>query len=71
MTLFREAVAAVPAVATATVSTLRQKLWKVAAVLVSSPRRIWLRLSEGWPHAPLWARVLAAVQHFVGQLATG
>src|SRR6266545_3732539 len=32
--LFREAVAAIPEVATATVSTLRQRLWKVGAVLV-------------------------------------
>jgi len=68
---FREAVATVPEVATATVSTLRQKLWKVGALLVTSPRRIWLRLSASWPHQGLWARVLRAVQNFVGQLATG
>src|SRR6202011_615717 len=44
--LFREAAAAVPEVATASVSTLRQRLWKVAALVVSSARRIWLRVSE-------------------------
>ena len=37
--LFREAGAAVPEVATATVSTLRQRLWKVGAVVVSGARR--------------------------------
>jgi hypothetical protein len=66
--LFREAAAAVPEVATATVSTLRQKLWKVGAVLVSSARRIYLHMSETWPHWELWGRVLAAVQSFVAQV---
>jgi Transposase DDE domain group 1 len=66
--LFREALAAVPEVAGATVSTLRQRLWKVGAVLVSSPRRLWLHLSESWPHRGLWGRVLRAVQGFVAQL---
>ena len=33
--LFREATAAVPEVATATVTTLRQRLWKVGAVLLT------------------------------------
>lgn len=69
--LFREAVAAVPEVATATVSSLRQRLWKLAARVVTSPRRIWLHLSESWPYRELWARVLAAVQTFVGQVSTG
>jgi len=66
--LFREAVAAVPEVAGATVSTLRQRLWKVGAVLLSSPRRLWLRLSESWPYGGLWGRVLREVQGFVAQL---
>ena len=69
--LFREAVATVPEVATATVSTLRQRLWKLAARVVLSPRRIWLHLSESWPHRELWARVLGAVQSFVGRLSSG
>src|SRR5262249_58866589 len=42
--LFREAVAAVPEVATASVSTLRQRLWKVGAVVVTTARRVWLHL---------------------------
>jgi hypothetical protein len=69
--LFREAVAALPDVATATVNTLRQRLWKLAARVVTSPRRIWLHLSESWPYRALWAGVLAAVQTFVGQVSTG
>jgi hypothetical protein len=69
--LFREAAAAVPEVATATVSTLRQRLWKLAARVVTSPRRIRLHLSESWPYRALWVRVLAAVQTFVGQVSTG
>jgi hypothetical protein len=69
--LFREAVAAVPEVATATVSTLRQRLWKVGAVLVTSPRRIWLHLSEAWPYPELWTRVHEAVQTFVAQFRGG
>lgn len=66
--LFREAVAAVPEVATATVSTLRQRLWKVGAVVVSSARRIWFHFSETWPYWGLWRRVLAGVQAFVAQV---
>jgi hypothetical protein len=63
--LFREASAAVPEVAQATVSTLRQHLWKVAAVVVTSPRRIWLRVSETWPGVAVWRRVQQAVTEFV------
>jgi hypothetical protein len=69
--LFREAVAAVPEVATASVSTLRQRLWKLGAVVVTGVRQIWLHLSETWPYRELWGRVLAAVQTFVGHVATG
>jgi Transposase DDE domain group 1 len=65
--LFREAAAAVPEVATATVSTLRQRLWKVGAVVVTGARRIWFHLSECWPGWPVWGRVLSAVRAFVGQ----
>jgi hypothetical protein len=67
--LFREATAAVPEVANATVSTLRQRLWKVGAVLVTSARRLRLHVSATWPERALWQRVQAAVQAFVGQLA--
>jgi hypothetical protein len=65
--LFREAAADIAEVATATVSTLRQRFWKVAAVVVSSARRIWLRVSEVWPNRDVWLRVQAAVEAFVAQ----
>lgn len=69
--LFREAVAGVPEVATATVSTLRQRLWKLGAVVVTGVRRIWFHLSETWPHRELWGQVLAAVQAYVQPTPTG
>src|SRR5262249_23850964 len=66
-----EAAAAVPEVATATVSTLRQRLWKAGALVVTSARRGCLHLSESWPYREVWVRVLAAVQGVVGQVLTG
>ena len=66
--LFREATAAIPEVATAAVGTLRQRLWKVGALVVTGARRIWLHVSETWPYRGLWVRVQAAVQGFVGRL---
>jgi hypothetical protein len=63
--LFREATATVPEVATASVATLRQKLWKVGAVLVTRGRRIWLHVSATWPGQALWRRVHEAVATFV------
>src|SRR5262249_11284264 len=55
--LFREAAAAVEEVATATVTTLRQRLWKAGAVVVSSARRVWLHVSAVWPYREVWQRV--------------
>jgi hypothetical protein len=69
--LFREANAGVPEVATATVSTLRPRLWKVAAVLVTSARRVVLHVAEGWPGRELLGRVQEAVAAFVGGLLGG
>ena len=66
--LFREAAAAVPEVATAQVGTLRQRLWKVGAVLVCSARRLVLHVSARWPQQDLWRRVAAAVEDFVRRL---
>jgi len=63
--LFREANAGVPEVATAQVSTLRQRLWKVAGVVCVGVRRITLHLSAAWPGRELWGRVQAAVAAFV------
>lgn len=69
--LFREATAAVPEVATATVSTLRQRLWKVGAVVETSARRISLHVSASWPGRDVWRRVQAAVAAFVAALRVG
>jgi DDE family transposase len=66
--LFREAAAALPEVARATVSTLRQRLWKVGAVVVTGPRGIWLQVSASWPDQELWGRVLEEVAVFVEEV---
>ncbi len=66
--LFREATATIPEAATAAVGTLRQRLWKVGAVLVTGARRIWLHVSETWPYRELWLRVQEAVRVFVARL---
>jgi len=69
--LFREAAAAVPEVATASVGTLRQRLWKAGAVVVAGPRRIAFHLSATWPGRAVWGRVRAAVGAFVAGLPRG
>lgn len=69
--LFREAAAAIPEVAQARVSTLRQRLWKVGAVVVTSARRICLHVSETWPGRRVWEQVHGAVTAFVSQVSGG
>jgi hypothetical protein len=66
--LFREAAAGVEEVATATVGTLRQRLWKVGAVVVTSARRVWLHVSATWPYREVWLRVQEAVRRFVSRV---
>jgi hypothetical protein len=66
--LFREAAAAVAEVATAQVSTLRQRLWKVGAVVRVGARRVWLRVSATWPGRQLWLRVQEGVARVVEQV---
>jgi Transposase DDE domain group 1 len=66
--LFREAAAAVPEVATASVGTLRQRLWKAGAVVVTSAKRVWLHVSQTWPYRGVWLQVQAAVTQFVSQV---
>lgn len=66
--LHREATAALPEIATASVATLRNRLWKVGAVVQTSVRRIWFHVSETWPGRPLFQRVLAAIHAFVGAI---
>ncbi len=66
--LHREATAAIPEVARAEVNTLRLRLWKVAAVVKVSVRRIWFHFSATWPHRELWLRVQEALNRFVEQV---
>jgi hypothetical protein len=66
--LHREATAALPEVARAEVSTLRQRLWKVGAIVKTSARRIWFHFSETWPSRALFERVYHAVQQFIASL---
>ena len=68
--LHREAVAALPEVARAEVGTLRQRLWKVGAVVKTSTRRIWFHVSATWPHRELFVRVYQAVRQFTQALRT-
>lgn len=69
LALNREAVATtVPEMAHAEVSTWRQRLWKVGAVVVTTPRRIWFHFSETWPFHALWVSVHQAGMAFVEQL---
>jgi Transposase DDE domain group 1 len=62
--LHREATAALPEVATAQVATLRSRLWKVAAVVQTSVRRIWFHFSATWPYRELWLQVQQALSQF-------
>jgi hypothetical protein len=66
--LHREATAALPEVAQAEVSTLRSRLWKVAAVVKTSVRRIWFHFSAVWPNGELWVRVQQALMQFVAEV---
>jgi hypothetical protein len=69
--LHREATATIAEVARAEVNTLRLRLWKVAALVQPSVRRIWFHFSETWPHRDLWIRVRQALQQFVADLLGG
>jgi hypothetical protein len=66
--LHRQATAAIPEVATAEVNTLRQRYWKVGAVVVSTARRIWFHVSANWPNQAVFVRVYEAVPQFVARL---
>jgi hypothetical protein len=67
--LYREAVGdAVPELAKAEVSTWRQLLWKVGALVVTTGRRIWFHFSETWPFRDLWIRAHQAASAFLQQL---
>jgi hypothetical protein len=69
--LFREATAEVPEVATASVATLRQRLWKVSAVVVTRARRVYVHLSSSWLYQEVWQRVQTAVEQYVRRWCGG
>lgn len=50
------------ALATATVTTLRLKLFKVAARVERTARRLWFHLSSSWPHRALFVAAHAAIR---------
>jgi len=50
------------ALATATVTTLRLKLFKVAARVERTARRLWFHLSSSWPHRGLFIAAHAAIR---------
>ena len=66
--LHREATAAIPEVAKAEVNTLRLRLWKVAALVKTSVRRIWFHFSATWPYRELWRQVEQALRQFVAHV---
>jgi hypothetical protein len=66
--LHREATAAIPEVAQAEVSTLRQRLWKVGALVQTSVRRIWFHISATWPQRDLWLQVRQALVRFAEEV---
>ena len=69
--LFREACAEVAEVATSSVGSLRQRLWKVGAVVVTTARRVGFHVSASWPYQRVWQRAYAAVQRFVASWRSG
>ena len=42
--------------------TIRLKLLKIGAQVRVTVRKIWISLAGGYPHAALFARVLAALE---------
>src|SRR5688572_16233691 len=46
-------------------NTWRMLLFKVAAEVVTSTRRVWVRLSGAWPYLNFYRQVCAAVSRYV------
>jgi hypothetical protein len=67
--LLREAAAGVAEVATATVSTLRSRLWKVGAWVETKAGQICFHVAASWPWRQLWQQVQGAVERFPRLLA--
>lgn len=50
-----------PALRRATIGTLRERLFKVGALIGQTTRRFWLRLSSSWPNRALLEQTIADV----------
>lgn len=61
LVLFRRLVLRGTALATATIGTLRLELFKVAARVRRSARRLWFHVATGWPGQPLFLQVFDRV----------
>ena len=68
--LFREANAETPEVACIEVATLRGRFFKVGAIVQSSVRRIWFRISSTWPRRRLFQQICQAVDRFAESVLT-
>jgi Transposase DDE domain group 1 len=62
MQTLRRAALACTELATAQCGTIRLKLLKIGAQVRVTVRKIWISLAGGYPHATLFARVLAALE---------
>ena len=62
--LFREANAKVPEIAEHHLGTVRAQLFKVGAVVTTSVRRIWYRLSQSWPGRRVFLQAAQSVRDF-------
>jgi hypothetical protein len=69
--LLREAASGIAEVATARVSTLRSRLWKVGAWVEEQAGQIWFHVAANWPGRELWTQVQSAVERFTAGLAGG
>jgi hypothetical protein len=69
--LWREAAAAagLTEVARSRLGTLRQRLWKVGAVVRVSARRVWLQVSARWAGQQVWRQLCGAVAAFAAAVA--
>lgn len=63
--LFREANAHEPELATAEVATLRERVFKVGAVVQTSVRRIWFHFSSSWPRQNLLVQIRENIDRYL------
>jgi len=66
--LFREANADTPEISTMEVSTARVRLFKVAARVQATHRRVWFRVASHWPGGDLLRQAVAAVSRYIREL---